>query len=371
MLFKWTPSFVPNKITIFGCGGTGSRLVPLVAQFMKSCRWVVDPEIILIDFDTVEEKNLTRQNFIPIDLGKNKALVLANRYSKAFNINITPIITKIKREGIISEAESTSYTQFSNILRNGGHGNNIFVLCVDSPEARKEIVSILINILGRSRNNLVIDSGNENDFGQVVISSILGMDKSDYIDSLKESTPISCSIPFIPMDPHYYGNMVAISTLNCAELDQTMAINTLMSATVFSIIQNIYYAKPLTFFRTNISLQHGVIPQHMDINYFKNISKEDYSSKETIAYAVRRTGFHQEFKIALDEQTKFLKSLEPVKEGIVEVKTVEVPKVKKAVKDHPVRNSTTINLGDITPSIPAGITVSTIGDLMNAIIGPP
>ena len=95
MLFSWTPNFVPNKIIVFGCGGTGSRVVPLIAQFVKSCAWVLNPELVLIDFDSVEEKNLLRQNFISSDVGKNKAVVLASRYSKAFNIAITPIIHRV------------------------------------------------------------------------------------------------------------------------------------------------------------------------------------------------------------------------------------------------------------------------------------
>lgn len=396
MLFKWTPNFVPNKIFIFGCGGTGSRLVPLIAQFMKSCRWVVNPEIVLIDFDTVEEKNLTRQNFIPFDLSKNKAVVLANRYSKAFNINITPITAKVKRGTV---QEDAALTQFHEILRMDGSRNNIFVLCVDSPEARKEILEMLVGAVGRNASNLIIDSGNENDFGQIVISSIIGIEEGKYssIDTynLKDSTPVSCPIPYIPMDPFYYDNMVAVSALNCAELDQTMAINTLMAANIFSIIQNIYYVKVLTFFRVNVSLQHGAIPQHMNVEYFRNISRV-YTKENIIAMTIRRLDLTREFKLAQVEQAKFLQSLEPVK--IVEVIEAEVTKetlamegivkakVKKAAKATltpvgifgelvapvviPVGTSIGGGTANTTAILHPTPNISTIGGLMNAVLGP-
>ena len=42
--------------------------------------------ILVCDGDVVEEKNLIRQNFVEQDVGRNKAQVLAERYSAAFGI---------------------------------------------------------------------------------------------------------------------------------------------------------------------------------------------------------------------------------------------------------------------------------------------
>lgn len=77
---------VPNNIMVFGCGGTGSRVVPTLSQLIKSQSWLINANIILIDGDEVEEKNTSRQNFIMQDVGQNKAKVLATRYSQAFDI---------------------------------------------------------------------------------------------------------------------------------------------------------------------------------------------------------------------------------------------------------------------------------------------
>jgi tRNA A37 threonylcarbamoyladenosine dehydratase len=176
MIFNWTPNFVPNKIVIFGCGGTGSRVVPLVAQFVKSCAWVINPELILVDFDAVEEKNLLRQNFISSDVGKNKAVVLASRYSKAFGISILPIIQRLFVSNVKTNLQIEAYQDYDRIIYNNERKNIIYIMCVDSPEARREILHLIITTGGAAINNILIDAGNENDFGQIVVSSLFTMD---------------------------------------------------------------------------------------------------------------------------------------------------------------------------------------------------
>lgn len=313
MLFNWIPGFVPNKIVVFGCGGTGSRVVPLLAQFIKSCAWVVDPEIILVDFDKVEEKNLGRQNFIVPDVGRNKAVVLANRYSRAFNITITAIEAKLGRNSNIPQEREASNT-FDDMVSANERRNFLFILCVDSPEARREIMTELLHVTGTSFNNLVIDAGNENDFGQVVITSLLGIEYYTRdlltISELKEDTPVTMNLKAIPLNISYYNNMVAVTKASCAELDQTMAINTLMAANIFSMVQNVYYAKPISFFRVNISLQYGAIPEYINLNYIKKcINESDPSNKLDMRYLIRNTKKYpidMELKKLMADQVIFL-----------------------------------------------------------------
>lgn len=94
----------PSDIHIFivGCGGNGGHIVPQVFRYVRS---IVDKqnlppragqrtkkkynfEITLMDGDTVEMKNLVRQNFIAPDIGKNKARVMAERYGRAFGLEV-------------------------------------------------------------------------------------------------------------------------------------------------------------------------------------------------------------------------------------------------------------------------------------------
>lgn len=272
-MWTYTPDFIPNTIAIYGCGGTGSRVVPLVAQFIKTCKWVIDPEIHLFDFDTVEEKNLSRQNFVSKDVNKNKALVLAERYSRAFNINIIPHTSQVDPD----------YGEFKNCEDRSRFSTNcIHILCVDSPKARISILESIIDLLHseikyQPETNLIIDSGNENDFGQVKICSghlynynyTLTNREKELLD-LPNNLPIPVKLPALPLDLDYFYTMGETSAGSCADLDQTMAINVMMAVSIFGVIQNFYYAKPIAFHRLNVSLHHGVIPEYVDSSYFVN-----------------------------------------------------------------------------------------------------
>lgn len=272
-MFSYTPSFIPNKILIVGCGGTGSRLVPLLAQFIKTCAWVAEPSITLIDDDIVEEKNLLRQNFISVDVGKSKAEVLANRYSKAFNINISAIKERVSLK---KNTKNTDMDTVDSAFYNH-RANSIIILCVDSPESRREILTLMVKTgVGGTGSVLLLDSGNENDFGQVSISTLTAADigsrssSHKYIRELPNAIPGDIGIPCIPINIPYFRDMKAVSAGSCADLDQTMAINVMMATTMFGIIQNFYYAKPISYHRIDISLSHGSTPHYMNTEFIKS-----------------------------------------------------------------------------------------------------
>lgn len=69
----------PVKIVMLGAGGTGGYVAPYLFRLLhmldRPARFVI------CDGDIVELKNLDRQNFVPADLGENKARILAERYS--------------------------------------------------------------------------------------------------------------------------------------------------------------------------------------------------------------------------------------------------------------------------------------------------
>tara|TARA_Y100000310_G_C20680821_1_gene815828 strand:- start:922 stop:1725 length:804 start_codon:yes stop_codon:yes gene_type:complete len=64
------------RIVVIGCGTSGNQIIPKLKG-----------NILLIDRDIVEEKNLGRQRlFSQADIGKPKALVLGKRFNKCFKI---------------------------------------------------------------------------------------------------------------------------------------------------------------------------------------------------------------------------------------------------------------------------------------------
>lgn len=286
-MFQYVPTFVPNKVLIIGGGGTGSRLVPLLAQFLKTCAWIQNPEITIVDDDVVEEKNLLRQNFISVDVGKPKAEVLAQRYSRAFNIPITPVVKRVQpaygRYAEIAEPELEDVTMMRDLF--GRYINNsVVVMCVDSPEARRHIVGQVMAASQGQGTMLLIDSGNENDFGQINISTgrltDVGTSRS-ILRSWNGKMMGDQIIPLIPMDLDYFAKMKSETTLSCADLDQTMAINTMMAVTMFGIIQNLVYAKPISFHRLNVSLAHGVTPEYMNPAFIERVgSPTQYLTNE-------------------------------------------------------------------------------------------
>ena len=147
-------------IVVVGCGGTGSHLVPNLLQYIKSKATPrVMPKIVLIDGDNVEEKNLIRQRFTAQDLGENKAVALARRYSAVFGMKIDAI------DNFIS-----SGIQLENIItrvRKSRHSPTIIIGAVDNNRAR----AVIWDYYSTRNNEYVfwVDGGNEAWHGQVIL----------------------------------------------------------------------------------------------------------------------------------------------------------------------------------------------------------
>lgn len=62
-----------------GCGGIGSWLCYFLAHGIRN--GVLSVEVVLADGDVVEPRNLLYSNFDALDVGRNKAVVLAERYA--------------------------------------------------------------------------------------------------------------------------------------------------------------------------------------------------------------------------------------------------------------------------------------------------
>ena len=83
------------SITLVGCGGTGSWLAPAIARIARVLLDAGEPDrrvsVTFVDPDTVEQKNLARQNFCAAELGANKARALALRYGAAWGLDIKAV----------------------------------------------------------------------------------------------------------------------------------------------------------------------------------------------------------------------------------------------------------------------------------------
>jgi len=133
------------QVLVVGCGGTGGYIIRDIARAMKHIPFTLDIQ----DGDKVEHKNLIRQNFLEQDIGRNKAEVLAERYSAGYGVEISYKQTYLKY--------TTSNNQYA-----------IIISAVDNNATRQ--------IIRNTNHNIWIDVGNELSNGQ----AFLGI--RDYFD---------------------------------------------------------------------------------------------------------------------------------------------------------------------------------------------
>lgn len=348
-MFRFTPRQIFSKVMVIGAGGTGGRLIPLLTQFLRSITreynpagWLETPTVYIVDDDIVEAKNLMRQNFIEPDIGKSKAAVLAQRYGRAYGINVIPILKRIESNDSIN-----SIFNSAGLDRNDGTGI-MYILCVDSVKARKDILKILKNIGGgdSNRSAFVIDAGNENNFGQVKffnMSSMVFADNRVKEDFLKRPIPpmlpavvdISC----IPFPHNHYENLTETPSstavpVSCADLDQTLAINALMATTIMGIVQKFYFVKPFMFNEISISLEGDGFTTFNTLRNFRE--RAVLSSRTADKFPSNNSGVLDGSLIIngyLRENEKAIEAMKVTPETVVEVAENKSARRKKTTKD--------------------------------------
>lgn len=143
-----------KRIIVVGCGGTGSHYIKELGRLLYGRGGNKDIRLVLIDGDTVEEKNLVRQAFMEQDIGRNKAQVMAEILRQAYGI----------------EAEYYDrYIDAPRDLEKLVEDDEMVVLvgCVDNHQCRQSLHSFY-----ESRGKCIyMDSANEFSAGEVVIGS--------------------------------------------------------------------------------------------------------------------------------------------------------------------------------------------------------
>ena len=145
------------RLVLIGCGGTGSWLAPAVARISRLLveKFAKEVAVGFVDPDVVEGKNIYRQNFCAAEVGVNKAVALATRYSIAWGIDIRAYPAKFG-------------WNISNDL--GGSNNqddlSVYIGCVDNIRARRDILDTLRKTYSTC---FWIDCGNVKESGQVLI----------------------------------------------------------------------------------------------------------------------------------------------------------------------------------------------------------
>lgn len=234
-------SFRELQVIQIGCGGTGSWVVPLVSKLLGNIKNRIGDQLhinyTLIDDDSVEERNILRQNFNEWDIGNSKTRALANRYVYNFEkIVCKPI--RIKSDLSFRKVIFDKVPAMDKIL--------ILIGCVDNNKTRQIINRTLSESKEYHGKIIYIDSGNELYNGQVLTLSFrfeeylieaLSTYHEDKAETLKKQIQNRRKLNFNKMFPK---NKNKENQQSCAFFgDQSQAINNLAASIIFCNLQKI------------------------------------------------------------------------------------------------------------------------------------
>lgn len=140
-------------IVMIGCGGNGGYAVQRITKMLYAFD-SVSSYLMLADPDTVEEKNLLRQPFIPSDIGKKKAYVLAKRYGSTYGLKIGSYSDSYIES--VEQLESLfSHTDYMH--EDGQYIQKVLIGAVDNDFSRK----VMNDYFEKTDDLIYIDAGIE------------------------------------------------------------------------------------------------------------------------------------------------------------------------------------------------------------------
>lgn len=229
------PNLYIKSVTIVGIGGTGAQVARIVGRIvydMQRSRKHT-PQIVLIDPDVVEEKNVGRQLFSPSMLGKNKAESVGKMLNLALGLDVRWI------------------PDFVDPVRHfERYGSNLVISCVDNHEARQAIHQI---------NGVILGGGNHENSGQICIGN------SDDPEQMQRNLDgRDGKYPYLPKEGLLFPELLlpeptserptVMTNASCAELvmegSQHLLINDWMASVMGSYIYKLLHRQPIKSFLT-------------------------------------------------------------------------------------------------------------------------
>lgn len=239
------------NVVLVGCGGTGSWLAPHLARYIRLFKEInreTEIHLAFIDPDTVEEKNTFRQNFIPAEIGRNKAEALAVRYTMSAGLEIVASDKKIDKYH--NEWDQSEMT--------------IILGCVDNAAARRSIADWMNYDQYSDGRTFWIDCGNHKYSGQVLLSA----DGDDSIDPFA----LKGQCMYIPQLNRFHPELFEdekvkeikpSARLSCAEIalmdHQSLSINTTVASVAAHYLAGLLLTGKIDKFETHIDLE-GNLP---------------------------------------------------------------------------------------------------------------
>lgn len=229
----------PVKIVMLGAGGTGGHAAPHLYRLLYALDRPV--RFVICDGDTVEEKNLVRQNFTPADLGENKAKVLAERYASVFGMETEYLPSFVESEAQLKRLLNPRKWRINQYYPEKYIQEMVILLgCVDNNKSRQ----LCHKVFQQTKELIYIDSGNGEYTGQVVCG-VRRSGKTIY-------PPIGDLYPDVLEDTDKFP-----TELSCAEASvsapQSMTANITAATAVVNLVYNILTLGDNTVLQTTFS----------------------------------------------------------------------------------------------------------------------
>ncbi|GIK64426.1 MAG: hypothetical protein BroJett018_22200 [Chloroflexota bacterium] len=247
-LYAYEGAWQIDHLLMVGVGGTGSVLAQIIARILWQRRQMGQsvPLLHLVDPDVVEEKNVGRQHFLPLDISMGKAEVTARRLSLLYGL---PIMWS-------NEAfDAEKHLQHGTVL----------IGCVDNHMARQALVNAAEGIA-------YLDVGNDRTYGQVVCGSTGSLEKvMRVIQQMESDQPYARREHYYPCQ--HLPNIALLypellqpepptpeiqPDLSCAELvmaeEQHLLINDAVAMVCSNYLYKLINRQPLTTFMSLVDL---------------------------------------------------------------------------------------------------------------------
>lgn len=190
------------SLVVVGAGGTGTYFLKEFSRFICGTANAGQfSSMVIVDGDCVEAKNLSRQCFCEEDIGRNKAVVMAEVLNEEFRMNF-----------IASDSFISSKKQLEKMI---GYGKPVIVSCVDNHACRM----ILEDYFNSTADCIYFDSANEFDTGECVYSykkngEVIGPVRSHYFPHIRQEEhkareEMSCEELNNVAPQHIFTNMFA------------------------------------------------------------------------------------------------------------------------------------------------------------------
>lgn len=233
------PNIYIKTVTIVGCGGTGAATARIVARIVYDMQRTRKhaPQIVLIDHDKLEAKNIGRQAlFAPSDIGKFKAEVVGRRLNFALGLDIAWIPEPVD-----------AVRHFDR------YGGNLVISCVDNHEARKEIHRV---------SGILIGAGNDVFSGQVSIGST---DDPDLVRRFIDGR--DGKYPYLPKEGLLFPELLQpepprpIPPISCGEMvePQSLLVNDWMANVIGGYVHKLLHRMPINSFLTFVNSDDFVV----------------------------------------------------------------------------------------------------------------